>query len=278
MTGPEDAKKPSDPHPTREMPEYVRGSATPISARAGATSDDAVDMIGKPLDTGRFDDAPRMELEPRRRGPGCLAWLAGIVAAVVVLGLVLNAVNLLPKFSNPFAEKTTDRSQPPLLLSIQDLSRFVGASGNFEVVIDVQNNRPYIPDIIFNERTLFVAAGSVDAYVDFAKLTEGNLVVDEANKKVEVKLPAPQLEKPSIDHNRSYVFAEQRGAVNRVGDLFGGDPNKQQQLYQLAEAKIGQSAHDSELAKRAQENTEKMLKGMLTHLGYTTVVVTFAAP
>lgn len=270
-------RKSNDLHPTAEMPEYARGSAAPGTGRGGWSDDDA-DLIGKPLDTGRFDDAARVQLAPPRRGVGCLFWLAGLVGIIVLLALGLKVTNLWPSFPNPFAEKTTDRSQPVLLKSIQDLSRFVAASGNFEVVIDVQNNRQYIPDIIFNERTLFVAAGSVDAYVDFSKLTEGALVVDEVARKVEVRLPAPQLEKPSIDNNRSYVFAQQRGLANRINDLFGGDPNRQQQLYQLAEAKITEAAKASELARRAQENTEKMLRGMLTQLGYSTVTIRFAEP
>jgi len=248
----------------------VRGSGWP--------DDSTTEMIGKPLDTGRFDDAARVELEPRRRPFRGLFWLAAILVLVVVAGLGLKATNLWPNFANPFKEQTTDRSQSVLLKSIQDLSRFVAASGNFEVVIDVQNNRQFIPDIIFNERTLFVAAGSVDAYVDFGQLTAGGLVVDQANRKVELKLPPPQLEKPSINNDRSYVFAQQRGLVNRIGDLFGGDPNKQQQLYQLAEAKIGEAARASELTQRAQENTEKMLRGMLTSLGYTTITITFTSP
>ena len=240
---------------------------------------DATEEIGKPLDTGRFDDAARQELEPRRRGPlRGLLWMMGVAAVVVAVVLGLQSVNLWPSFSNPFQDKTTDRSQPVLLKSIQDLARFTSASGNFEVVIDVQKDRRFIPDIIFNERTLFVAAGTVDAYVDFSTIGEGALTVDQTAKTVQVRLPAPQLEKPSIDNDRSYVFAQQRGIVNRVGDLFGGDPNKQQQLYQLAEAKITEAAKSSELTGRAQENTEKMLKGMLTSLGYTTVTITFAAP
>lgn len=289
MTGPGEsngpgggARRSKDLHPTAEMPEYARGSAKPGSAKPGSGRagwpDDSAELIGQPLDPGRFDDAARVQLAPARRGGAWLFWLAGIVALVVVLTLGLKITNLWPSFTNPFAAKTTDRSQPPLLKSIQDLSRFVAASGNFEVVIDVQRNRDYVPDIFFNERTLFVAAGSVDAYVDFSKLTEGALVVDQANRTVEARLPAPQLEKPSIDSNRSYVFAEQRGLVNRIGDLFAGDPNRQQQLYQLAEAKITEAAKASELARRAQENTEKMLRGMLTSLGYTTVEITFAAP
>lgn len=260
-----------DPAPTAEYPPYSRGAA-PVG-----WPDEAAD-IGKPLDAGRYGDATRMELaEPRRSGARGLFWLVGVIVVIGALLFGVKSVGLWPSFSNPFSDQQTDRSQPVLLKSIQDLSRFVAASGNFEVVIDVQQNKRFIPNIIFNERTLFVAAGSVDTYVDFAKLTEQGLKVDQTNKTVEVTLPAPQLEKPSIDHQRSYVFAQERGLVNRVGDLFGGDPNRQQELYTLAEQKIGEAAKASGLTDRAQDNTRKMLDGMLKALGFTTVTISFSA-
>lgn len=259
MSGPGRAR-PGDPHPTAELPAYER---PPEHERPE-------------YERPEYGQGPPED--PGRRRVGCLPWLAGLVCVALAFALGVSAADLWPKFPKPFAEQTTDRSQPVLLKSIQDLSRFVAASGNFEVVVDVQTNRQFVPDIFFNERTLFVAAGSVDAYVDFTSLTEGALTVDEAAKRVEIKLPAPQLEKPSIDNNRSYVFAEQRGIVNRIGDLFGGDPNRQQQLYQLAEAKIAEAARASELTLRAQDNTEKMLRGMLTSLGHASVTITFAQP
>lgn len=207
-----------------------------------------------------------------------LAALIG-VAAVVVAGV--RAAGWwpgLPGLPDPFAERTTDRSQPVLLESIQDLSRFTAASGNFQVVIDVQTNRRFIPDIVLNERTLFVAAGTVDAYVDFAGLTGDALVVDGDGDAVVIALPAPRLESPNIDHDRSYIFAQERGITNRIGELFGGDLNQQQQLLQLAETKIAEAARASELAGRAEENTRKILKGMLGPLGFSTVTVTFVSP
>lgn len=263
-----------EPAPTAEYPAYARGSAPPRD-RGADWSEDADGSA----DTGRFGDATRMQLaEPRRSGWRGLVWLAAVIALIAALLFGVRSVGLWPDFSNPFAEKTTDRSQPVLLKSIQDLSRFTAASGNFEVVIDVQNNRDLIPDFIYNERTLFVAAGSVDAYVDFARVTEDGLKVDQEARTVEVRLPAAQLEKPNIDNQRSYVFATQRGLVNRIGDVFGGDPNKQRQLYVAAEQKIGDAAKGSGLVERAQENTSKMLDQMLRALGYTTVKITYAAP
>jgi hypothetical protein len=234
-------------------------------------SDDETDKpAGRP---GDEDAAPRR----RFRGAGCLFWLAGLIALVLVVGLGLKVTGLLPHFHNPFSVQKTDRSQPTLLLSIQDLSRFEAASGNFQEVIDVQKDRSYIPDIIFNERTLFVCVGSVDAYVDFTHIGQGDIVDSPDHKSVIISLPAPQLEKPNINHDKSYVFATQQGLVNKIGDLFGGNPNKERELYLLGEQRIAQAARDSGLADRAAGNTRQMLIQLLRSLGYTSITIKFAA-
>src|SRR5947207_13020624 len=253
----------SDYHPTAELPEVESGTGWPDQPETEQEADRA----------GR-------DQEPRRWGrpSGCLFWLAGLVSLILVIGLGLKVTGLLPHFSNPFAEKKTDRSGPTLLLSIQDLARFEAASGNFQEVIDVQKDRAHIPDILFNDRTLFICVGSVDAYVDFGRIGQGDITDSADHKTVTVKLPAPQLEKPNIDHGKSYVFATQQGASNKIGDLFGGNPNKQQELYVLGEQRIAQAARDSGLAQRAGDNTRQMLTQMLRSLGYTSITINVAAP
>jgi uncharacterized protein DUF4230 len=257
-----------DFHPTSELPEVDTGTGWPDAEESNDADGD------RPRRPVRDDDEPVR----RWRGPsGCLAWLVGLVVIVVVLGLGLNAVGWLPHFHNPFASKTTDRSQPPLLLSIQDLARFEAASGNFQEVIDVQKERSHIPDVLFSDRTLFVCVGSVDVYVDFSRLAQGDLTDSPDHKSVTIKLPAPQFEKPNIDHGKSYVFATQQGVLNKIGDLFANDPNKQQELYVLGEQRIAQAARDSGLADRAATNTKQMLTGMLKGLGYVTININVAS-
>jgi hypothetical protein len=215
----------------------------------------------------------------RRRG---LVWLLGAASLITLLllgvGLIGGWRSWLPELDNPFAEQTTDRSQPVLLRSIQDLSRFTAASGDFQVIIDVETGRRFIPDVLVGERTLFVAAGTVDAYVEFGELAEGGLTVDDARNAVEVRLPGPQLAPPNLDHDRSYVFAQQRGVVNRIGDLFGDDPDRQQQVLQLAEQRIAEAAEASELRQRAAANTEQMLAGLLGSLGFEVITIAFVEP
>ncbi|MEH1015283.1 DUF4230 domain-containing protein [Micromonospora sp. CPCC 206060] len=256
--------------PTREFPEYARGQADPAATSAGKD-------VGGPVDDGSVAPPPGGSGGGRRAGFGFF-WLAGLLALALVVGLGLNSAGLWPSWRNPFAEQRTDRSQPPLLKSIQDLSRYVAAEGNFQVVIDLQADRKYVPDFLLNDRTLFVGAGSVESYVDFSTIAEGAVVESADRKSVEMKLPAPQLGKPNLDLEKSYVFAEKRGLLNRLGDLFGSDPNRQREVYQLAEERIAAAARDSGLAERARENTRKMLEGLLRSLGYQTVTITYTAP
>jgi hypothetical protein len=219
--------------------------------------------------------------EDAGRAAGWMLAVAGAAVAVVLLvgiAVVGGWRDALPRLNNPFAEQTTDRSGPVVLKAIQDLSRFVAASGDFEVVIDVERSRRFIPDVIFQDRTLFVAAGTVDAYVEFGGLAEDALVVDDERNVVAVTLPAPELGPPNLDHDRSYVFAQQRGAANRLADFFRDDPNQQRQVLQLAELRIAEAAEASELRERAADNTRRMLEGMLGSLGFDTVTVEFVAP
>ncbi|MEV6371032.1 DUF4230 domain-containing protein [Micromonospora musae] len=244
--------------PTREFPGYPTGDA--LKERSDAAP-----------------EAPATPTATNRPARGLL-WVLGAAALAVIVLLGVQTAGLFPSFRNPFAEETTDRSQPTLLKSIQDLSRYVAAEGNFQVVVDLQKDRQYVPDFLLNERTLFVGAGSVEAYVDFSKISDGAIVESADGKSVEIKLPAPQLGETNLDLEKSYVFAEKRGLLNRLGDVFGSDPNRQQEVYRLAEDRITAAARDSGLGARAEENTRKMLEGLLGSLGYERVTITYVAP
>jgi uncharacterized protein DUF4230 len=204
--------------------------------------------------------------------------VGGIVAAIVsvlVLLLVLSAVHLLPQLRNPFAETTTVRSQPVILKSITNLSRYEAASGSFQVVVDLTKRSSLIPSFLEGSETLFIGQGTDIAYVDFAALKSGAIAVNANRTAVTVTLPKPQLEPAVLNVNQSYVYAEQQGLFNRIGNFFSGNPNSQQQVYQIAQQKIGTAARQSPLLADAQKNTEGMLTGMLTSLGFKRVTVTF---
>ncbi|WP_306206737.1 DUF4230 domain-containing protein [Actinoplanes sp. RD1] len=254
------ADKPDVDEPTKEWPAAV-DPAPPVA----------------PADPAQPADPP-----PAARGMSGFARLLiftlVVFALMVAACLGLRAVNVLPSFDNPFSDKTTDRSQPVLLQSMRDLSRYVAADGSFQVIVDLQENKENIPDFLVNQRTLFVGAGTVESYVDFSNLATDALTVDEAAKQVTIKLPPPAQGDAALDMQRSYVVAEERGLLNRIGDAFKSDPGQQQRVYQLAQQRITEAARASGLDQRARENTEKMLQSLFGRLGYTTVTVEFANP
>jgi hypothetical protein len=218
----------------------------------------------------------------QRTGPSGFARLliftVFVFALIVASCLGLRAVHVLPSFDNPFSSKTTDRSQPVLLQSMRDLSRYVAADGTFQVIVDLQEDKNNIPDFLVNDRTLFVGSGTVEEYVDFSALGTDALKVDEEKKTVQLTLPPPQQTTAALDMQKSYVVAEQRGLLNRIGDAFKSDPDKQQRVYQAAQQKITEAATSSGLDQRAKDNTQKMLESLFTRLGYTSVTVTFTNP
>lgn len=226
-------------------------------------------------DRGRDDPQPTRRSRGWRRLFLLLTGAAVALATMAALGAFPGLPQWLPTINNPFAERTIDRSQPAVLRSIQDLSRYAAASGTFEVVIDVEHDRRFIPDFLLGERILFVAAGNVDAYVEFGGLAGDALVVD--GDTVRVTLPPPDLAPVNLDHERSYVYAERQGAADRLRDFFGGDPNQLQDVLVMAEDRIEEAAAASELPRRAEENTRAMLIGVLGTLGFDTVRIEFTA-
>jgi hypothetical protein len=196
-------------------------------------------------------------------------------AAILVLIVVLSAVHLLPQLRNPFTQTTTDRSGPAVLKSITSLSRYEAASGSYQVVVDLTKRISYIPSFLQGSETLFIGVGSDIAYVDFSQLKGPAIQVSADRSTVTVKLPPAQLEPAVLNVDQSYVYAEQQGLLNRIGNFFSGNPNSQQQVYMLAQQKIQTAATQSPLIADAQRNTQDMLSSMLRSLGFTKVTVTF---
>jgi hypothetical protein len=212
-----------------------------------------------------------------RSPAGKLIGLATAIAAVIAALLVLSAVHLLPQLRNPFAETTTVRTGPVLLKSITELSRYEAASGTFQVVVNLSRQTAFIPSFLEGSDTLFIGQGSEIAYVNFGQLSGSAIQVSPDRTAVTVDLPEAQLEPAVLNVNQSYVFAEQQGLLNRIGNFFSGNPNSQQQVYILAEQKIETAARQSPLLAEAQRNTIGMLDSMLHSLGFQQVTVRFAA-
>ncbi|MFI5858118.1 DUF4230 domain-containing protein [Streptomyces parvulus] len=211
---------------------------------------------------------------PARRMPG---WAKVLTAVVVVLAVLFAGLRLsvIPGLNDLFGTETKDRSGPALLKSIQDISRYDAASGNFQVVVDLEKDTKFLPDAVRGTRTLYVGAGTVDAFVDLGKVGEDDVTVNEDRTSATLRLPHAALGKPALDPDRSYAVSKQRGLLDRLGDLFSDNPNGEQAVQKLAARHIGEAAEDSELTARAESNTTAMLQGLLRSLGFKEVRVAY---
>lgn len=211
-----------------------------------------------------------------KRMPG---WAKVLTAVVLVIAVLFAGLRLavLPGLRDLFGTQTTDRSGPALLKSIQDMSRYDAASGNFQVVVDLEKDAKFLPDSIRGTRTLYVGAGTVDAYVDLGKLGKQDVSVNGDRTSATIRLPHAALGKPALDPDHSYTVSKQRGLLDRLGDIFSDNPNSEQAVQKLASKHIGEAAKTSGLTARAETNTTSMLKGLLGSLGFTDVSISYSA-
>ncbi|MFF3320120.1 DUF4230 domain-containing protein [Streptomyces sp. NPDC003035] len=221
------------------------------------------------------EDTPPRRTPRRERGPRRWPAVAvGLVALSLVLFLLGRFVHV-PGLGDVFGVDTQDRSGPAVLKSIQDMHRYEGAAGNYQVVVDLEKDARLLPDSIRGTRTLFVASGSVAAYVDFGSIGRGSVTVNEKRTTATLRLPHARLAEPAVDPKRSYTVSKQRGLIDRLGDLFSDNPADERAVHILAADRIGAAAEESDLTLRAEKNTTSMLQGLLRALGFEQITVTY---
>lgn len=199
---------------------------------------------------------------------------AASIAALIVLYFIGSAAHLFPHLRNPFGETTTERSQPVVLKSIVNLSKYEAASGNFQVVVDVSSSG-VLPSFLEGSDTMFIGIGSENAYVDFSHLKGDAVKVSADRLTATLTLPHAQLDPAVLDVKQSYVFAQQQGLFTRLNSFLSGNPNSQQAVYELAQKQIEKAATTSAVRADAERNTRTMLVSLLQSLGFKSVTVTF---
>ena len=236
-------------------------------------------------DTDRHDASGTRPVPPVRRGatrwtpPAVRRGLLRTVGAGVVVLLVgvLALLGLRSIAGWPsFGDREIDRSGPAVLTAMRDLSEYHAAVGQYQVVIDVEQDAKFLPDILKGKRIIFLAIGSVDAYVDFRKLGDDAVTVSEDRRSVSIRLPRAQLSTPNVDPQQSRVLNQDLGVIDRLGGLFSDQPNPQnQQMYVLAQQRLAAAATQVGLQARAEDNTRVTLDKLMRSLGFTDVKVSF---
>lgn len=205
--------------------------------------------------------------------------LRSIVAAITaVVVLALGAAVLgFPSFGNPFGSETVVRDHAAVLQSLEEIAELRAATGEYQVVVDVEDETRFIPGFIKGERTTFLAQGSVDALVDLGQLDEDSVIVAD-DGSVTVVLPPAVLAGPVLDHEASGVLDRDRGVLDRLGGVFSDAPTSDKGLYREAERRLAEAAADSDLLATGQANAAATVEELLRAAGIERVRVIFASP
>lgn len=232
----------------------------------------ASDTDTRPVPSGR--GATRWTGGRVRRG--VLKTVATGVVVLVVAALAILGLRSLTSW--PFGDEKQDRSGPAVLTAMRDLNEYHAAAGQYQVVIDIEQDAKFLPDIVKGKRVIFLAIGSVDSYVDFSKLGDDAVTINADRTAVSITLPRAQLSKPNIDPEQSRVLNQDMGVIDRLGGLFSDQPNPQnQEMFVLAQQRLAAAATEVGLQKRAEDNTRVTLDKLMRSLGFTDVTVTYAA-
>ncbi len=216
-------------------------------------------------------------MQPTDRGNVSSIVTTGVVIGALIVSAGVIGIGLI---DNPFSTATIDHSPPVVLTELRDLADYHAAQAQFEVVIDQEDDVNLVPAFIAGERAQYVAVGAVDAIVDFSGLDDAAIDVQSEGEdadSVTITLPSPTLTAPAIDLEQSYVMNRDRGLINRVGGALVDSPTSERALELAAIDKMSASADQSDIIERAEDNTTKMLTGMLGALGFEDVTVVFDA-
>lgn len=200
--------------------------------------------------------------------------LAASLLALIPLGLGVN----WPTIPWPSWEtETTQETSVPLLITMRNISDYHAATGTYQTLVERTVDEPG-PAWLSGERVAVYAVGTVDAVVDFSKLTEDDIEVSDDRRSVAIELPAATLTNAALDPMETRVVGMDRGLFNRIGDAASDVPPDYRDIYTSAQGRLNQAAHTSELRIRGQDNTVLMLTGMIQSLGFDKVEITFAEP
>ena len=219
---------------------------------------------------------PAAPVARRRRIPARLVVAGAAAALLVPAGMEIR--DWVAGFGDSFETEVVDRSTPPLLLALADLSEYHAASADLQVVIDREKDTPWLPAVISGERVSFLATGTADASVDFENLDADAVTLSADGTSSTIVLPAPEISDVRIDPENSRVVDRDRGLVERVGSAFAENPSDDSELYALAERQLTAAAAESDVLDRAEDNTRRMLTTLGQALGVEEVSVEFEAP
>lgn len=180
------------------------------------------------------------------------------VVAIVILTVVLFVITRGPK-----TEKT-EIKHDMVLQQVEELGRLEVLKYSISDIVEYKKIRNWLP----NSKTALIVVGEVIACVDLAKITKDDIVV--SGDSVSLLLPIPEICSFKVDHSRSRVYDVRYGLWDT--------PELVDEAYREAERQIYTQALEMGIADESRQSTIKIMKPMLSALGFRAITINFKTP
>lgn len=150
-----------------------------------------------------------------------------------------------------------------IIHDVRTLARLETIQYSIEKVVTADSGQKDLA-ILFGDRLIFVAHGTVIAGIDLADLSENDLWLDAGT--LYVRLPEPRVFIATLDNGKSYVYDRDTGLFTK------GNVDLETLARQAAEEEIEKAATEDGILDLAQTNAEYYLSRLFQTLGYPRVI------
>ncbi len=234
--------------------------------------DDLIDDYAVPHTLDRGADIRRPRYAQRGGGSGCAqATLYLVLGALATLLIVLFFVrDAVSSISNPLGNVLPDldalmASPTPtigvntaaVLQRVQQLRKLETTSYTVEKVIEAGIQGNTFENILFGDRLLLIAHGTVVAGIDLSKLDEEDVVLSPDERTLTIRLPPVEIFSVNLDNNKTRVYDRQQGLLAPT------NKDLETQARQSAEQQILAAACEGEIMYQAHRDSQEIMRQLL---------------
>lgn len=156
------------------------------------------------------------------------------------------------------------QQQPPQLLElIRAQHLYVAAQGDYQIVINLAEQ---VKDPQLGWPAYYIAAGTVAAQVNFDALPQHDVIVNQQDRTVQVRIPAPLPLRPVSDPSRVYYVPAQPAEGPPPRSVPVGINDQVIRALDIA-------AGNSDLLVRATQNAKALVRALVQAAGYQVTFV-----
>ena len=192
-----------------------------------------------------------------------LKLIIGIVAAVLIILGVFFLYTFIRNLGGGYEFKANPET---VIKEIKSLNRLETSQFTIEKVVDAGTSGGRLENLLFGDRILLIAHGSVIAGFDLAKVQESDIVID--GDTLRITLPAPQILVSRLDPSQTRVYDRQTGLLSK------GDKDLESEARAEAEKIITDAACQGGILDEASKNGRNQLTALFKGLNFATVIFT----